>query len=85
MNKPEAIIMAAIKQHIEQELQGEIRNAVTDAFRKGFCTAAEMVRVCATNDRLKESLRICPETTLKAIAHAIETLPLSHQEAHHEP
>jgi fructose 1,6-bisphosphatase len=68
MSKAETIIMTAIK----QELQDEIHNAVTDAFREGLCTAAKMVRVCATNDFLKKQLRDRPEITLKAIAHAIE-------------
>lgn len=68
MSKPETIIMEAIK----QELQGEIRNALTNAFHEGLYTAAEMVRVCATNDFLKKQLRNCPEIALKAIAYAIE-------------
>jgi hypothetical protein len=70
MSKPEAIIMAAI----HRELQGEIRNAVTDAFREGLCTAAQMVRVCATKEIVRESLRTCPETALETIAISIETL-----------
>lgn len=69
MSKPETIIMAAI----QQELQGEICNAVADAFRGGLCTAAQMVRVCAAKEIIRESLRTCPETALEAIAISIET------------